>query len=94
MEVNPNDPGAKGRALGLVRKESRSRALQGAFAKVILVVVDGGKKVTVELDTSKADPYYYDPQWEEQMVKVNVVDNFEELMNEEFELDGIEEMKT
>ena len=65
--------GDKGRSIGIVHKQSRSTALQNALAKVILIVV-GGKKVTVEIDSTKLDPFYYDPIWEKYEVNVEDVD--------------------
>jgi hypothetical protein len=50
--------------LGTARKQSKALALQNAFVKVLLVLVDGGRKVSVVLDTAKLDPVPYHPFWE------------------------------
>lgn len=59
--------------LGLAQKRSRSTALQNAFSKVILVVVDG-RKAMVEVDSTKTDPFFYDPIWETYGADVRWVD--------------------
>ena len=57
-------PEAKAVAIHRARKQSKSSALQNAFAKVILILIKGGAKVGVEIDTTKPDPFFYDPLWE------------------------------
>lgn len=64
-------------AVATAQKQSKMAALQNAFAKVIVVVVDG-KKVTVEVDTTKTDPFFYDPLWEDHAAVVSQVDLEEE----------------
>ena len=48
--------------------------MQAAWSKVVLVVVDG-KKVTVEVNTTKKDSFFYDPTWDEPEVVVNEIDS-------------------
>ncbi len=46
------------------RKQSRSSAVQAAFSKVVLVVVNGGDKVCVDVDLRQKDPFHYESTWE------------------------------
>ena len=66
-------PGEKYKCLGMAHKQSKSAALQNAFAKVMLIVV-GERKVSVEIDSTRLDPFYYDPIWERYEVNVEEVD--------------------
>ena len=61
------------RLVGEVGKRARGEALQAAWSKVVLVVV-GGKKVGVEINTTKSDAFFYDPLWENPVVTVQDVD--------------------
>jgi len=61
------------RLVGEVGKRARGEALQAAWAKVVLVVV-GGKKVGVEINTTKEDAFFYDPLWENPVVTVQEAD--------------------
>ena len=46
--------------------------MQVAWSKVVMVVV--GNKVMVEINTTKKNAFFYDPLWEEDVVKVNKAD--------------------
>jgi len=63
-----------------LHKKAKAEAMQAAWSKVVLVVVDGSK-VVVEINTSKSDKFFYDPLWEEISVTVTeaaVIDDEEE----------------
>ena len=52
-------------SVAAARKQSRARATQSAFSKLLLVVVDGGSKVAVQADLSRPDPpCQYEATWE------------------------------
>ena len=53
-----------------LKKKSRNAAVQNAFAKILLIVLDGGRKVSVGIDGTKLDPFHFDPLWEEYEAKV------------------------
>ena len=72
-EFKVGDFEGKGRSINFARKHSKTAALQNAFAKVILIVLDG-KKVTVEVDSTKSDPFFFDPLWENYEAVVEEVD--------------------
>lgn len=72
-EFDAQKPEEKAKAMHFAQKHSRSAALQNAFAKVILVIVNDSK-VNVEIDNTKLDPFYYDPIWEKYEVNVDDVD--------------------
>ena len=55
-------------------KRSKGEAIQAAWEKVLLVVVDG-KKVSVEINSNKKDSFFYDPTWEEPCVEVNEMED-------------------
>ncbi|XP_059092408.1 RAD52 motif-containing protein 1-like [Tigriopus californicus] len=73
QEFDAQKPEEKAKAMHFAQKHSRSAALQNAFAKVILVIVNNSK-VSVEIDNTKLDPFYYDPIWEKYEVNVDDVD--------------------
>ena len=52
-----------------LHRKAKAEAMQAAWAKVVLIVVDGSK-VVVEINTSKSDRFFYDPLWEEISVTV------------------------
>jgi len=54
-------------------KKSLGEALIAAWSKVVLVVVDG-VRVAVEINTTKADAFFYNPLWDEPVVQVNEVE--------------------
>lgn len=72
-EFKIGDFAGKGKSINFARKHSKTAALQNAFAKVILIVLDG-KKVTVEVDSTKMDPFFFDPLWENHEAHVQEVD--------------------
>ena len=47
--------------------------IQAAWDKVVLVVV-GGNRVTVEINTTKQEKFFYDPTWDEPVIVVNDVE--------------------
>lgn len=54
-------------AMSMAQKFSKSAAMQNAFAKAILVIVHNTgekEKVTVVVDPTKKDPFYYNPLWD------------------------------
>ena len=55
-------------------KRSKGEAIQAAWEKVLLVIVDG-KKVSVEINSNKKDSFFYDPTWDEPQVVVNEMDD-------------------
>jgi len=57
-----------------VAKRSISEAFLAAWAKVLLIIVDGSK-VSVEINTTKRDSFLYTPLWGEPEVEVNEVDH-------------------
>lgn len=69
---NTKCPEGKGKARSFAAKQSRSAALQNAFSKLILIVLDDGK-VTVEIDMNKNDPFVYSPIWDVPSIIVNEV---------------------
>ena len=68
---------------GSCQKSSRTAAFINAFSKVILVVLhlsDGGSKVTVRIDQSRKDPFYYNSIWDKPAIEtVNDLDEEPEL---------------
>ena len=54
-------------------KRSKGEACMAAWSKVVLVVVDGNK-VSVEINTTKQEKFFYDPTWDEPVIEVNDVD--------------------
>ena len=54
-------------------KRSKGEAVQAAWSKVVLVVVDGSK-VSLEINTTKQEKFFYDPTWDEPVIQVNHVD--------------------
>ena len=86
-------PEKKAHARSYAAKQSRSLAVQNAFSKLMLVVVDEGEKVTVEIDLDKVDPFIYNPIWDVPITKVNEVtydENLDDLSDNE--LTRVEEM--
>ena len=65
------------RIVGEVGKRARGEAMQAAWSKVVLIVV-GGKKVCVEINTTKSDAFLYDPLWDDPVVTVQEADYFVE----------------
>lgn len=61
------------RVMADLGKRSKGEAIQAAWSKVVLVVVDGSK-VSVEINTTTQDKFFYDPTWEDPEV---VVENAE-----------------
>lgn len=57
-----------------VAKRSISEAFLAAWAKVLLIIVNGSK-VSVEINTTKRDSFIYNPLWGEPEVEVNEVDD-------------------
>ena len=51
-------------------KRSKGEAVLAAWDKVVLVVV-AGVRVSVEINTTKSDNFFYDPTWDEPEVVVN-----------------------
>ena len=45
-----------------------------AWSKVILVILDG-TKVSLEINTTRKDNFFYDPTWDEPEVIVNEIEN-------------------
>ena len=63
---------------GSGQKASRTAAMINAFSKVILVFVhstDGSSKITVRIDQSRKDPFYYNSIWDTPTIEnVNELD--------------------
>ena len=68
------DPRTNIHLMAEIAKRSKGEAMQAAWSKVVLVIVDG-KKVTVEINTTKKDSFFYDPTWDEPEVVVNEIDS-------------------
>ena len=51
-------------------KRSKGEAVLAAWDKVVLVVV-ARVRVSVEINTTKSDNFFYDPTWDEPEVVVN-----------------------
>ena len=86
-EWNLNCPEGKGKARAFASKQSKTIALQNAFSKILLVVLNGGEKVTAEVNLEKEDPFVYNPIWEIPSIVVNEVcynDDEEELNDLDF----------
>ena len=64
---------AKEKALAFASKQSRTSALQDAFSKLLLVVLNEGEKVTAEVNLQKVDPFAYNPVWDVPNITVNEV---------------------
>ena len=64
--------------IGMSQKASRTAAMINAFSKVILVLLyseDGSMKVTVRIDQSRKDPFYYNSIWDKPAIEsVNELD--------------------
>ena len=45
-----------------------------AWGKVILVILDG-ERVSLEINTTKKDNFFYDPTWDEHEVVVTEIDD-------------------
>ena len=58
-------------------KRSKGEAVLAAWDKVVLVVM-AGARVSVEINPTKSDKFFYDPTWDEPEVVVNEEDNEEE----------------
>lgn len=72
-EWNLNCPEGKGKARAFASKQSKAIALQNAFSKILLVVLNGGEKVTAEVNLEKEDPFAYNPIWDIPSIVVNEV---------------------
>ena len=63
---------------GMGQKASRTAAMINAFSKVILVLLyssEGSLKVTVRIDQSRKDPFYYNSIWDKPAIEsVNELD--------------------
>ena len=70
---NAKCPEGKGKARSFASKQSRTAALQNAFSKLILVVLNDGQKVTAEIDLQAIDPFVYNPIWDTPSIVVNEV---------------------
>ena len=57
-------------------KRSKGEAMLAAWSKVILVILDG-TRVSLEINTTKTDNFFYDPTWDEHQVIVNENNNTE-----------------
>ena len=63
------------------QKAARTAAMINAFEKVILVVLhtsEGRSKITVRIDKSRKDPFYYNSIWDKPVTIENVNDLDEE----------------
>lgn len=76
----PDNFEGKMKTIESVSKRARAEALMNAWSKVILVVVYGPFKwkVWVEIDTTRKDPFYYDPLWDHPVLEVAEADYREE----------------
>jgi len=72
VEVEGDGMGDRLKAVVEAAKRSKGEAMQAAWSKVVMVVV--GRRVMVEINTTKKDAFYYDPLWEEAMIKVTEAD--------------------
>ena len=72
VEVEGGGPVEGLKAVVEATKRSKGEAMQVAWSKVVMVVV--GNKVMVEINTTKKNAFFYDPLWEEDVVKVNKAD--------------------
>jgi len=72
-EVEGDDKMEEVRMVAEVGKRAKGEALQAAWSKVVLIVV-GGKRVGVEINTIKSDSFFYDPLWEDPVVNVKEAD--------------------
>ena len=59
-------------------KRSKGEAVLAAWDKVVLVVV-AGARVSVEINTTKRDHFFYDPTWDEPEVEANEAEYFGEV---------------
>ena len=73
VDVEGDDRMEEARLVAEVGKRAKGEALQAAWSKVVLVVV-GGNKVGVEINTTKSDSFFYDPLWEDPVVTVKEAD--------------------
>ena len=55
-------------------KRSKGEAMLAAWGKVILVILDG-ERVSLEINTTKKDNFFYDPTWDEHEVVVTEIDD-------------------
>ena len=82
---NVKFPEGKGKARAFASKQSRTAALQNAFSKIILIVLNDGEKVTAEIDLQKTDPFVYNPLWDTPSIVVNEVCYEDELNDSDFD---------
>ena len=54
-------------------KRSKGEAMMAAWGKVLLIILDG-RRVSLEINTTKKDSFFYDPTWDEHEVVVNEID--------------------
>ena len=81
---------------GSGQKASRTAAMINAFSKVILVFVhstDGSSKITVRIDQSRKDPFYYNSIWDTPTIE-NVNELDEEPQLEDWKILIIENFST
>ena len=69
----------KGKALAFASKQSRTLALQNAFSKLLLIVLNDGEKVSAGINLEKSDPFAYNPVWDVPIITVNEVSYHEEI---------------
>ena len=55
-------------------KRSKGEAMLAAWGKVLLVILDGNR-VSLEINTTRKDNFFYDPTWDEPEVIVNEIEN-------------------
>ena len=73
----------KGKALAFASKQSRTKALQNAFSKILIIVLNDGEKVSAEINLEKTDPFAYNPVWDVPTITVNEVSYDDEEMGED-----------
>jgi len=63
----------RAKVMAEVGKKARGEAVIAAWSRVVLVIV-GGTKVMVEVNTTKEESFHYDPLWDEPAVTVREAD--------------------
>lgn len=76
----------RAKVMAEVGKKARGEAVVAAWSRVVLVIV-GGSKVMVEVNTTKEDSFHYDPLWDEPVVTVREAD-YKDWVEEVEELKG------
>ena len=69
----PDDCHGDYKVFSEVAKKSKGEAMLDAWSKVVLVIVNCNK-VSVEINTTKQDKFFYDPTWDEPVIEVNEVE--------------------